>query len=316
MYKRENDFATVLDTDSDREAPTTKAGSGPNGARKIGSTIVLPVGSQVASAPPPVRRPRTERRYRAAVIGFDLFALVVAHVVVTVGYHSFDQIDSWRTPVLIGAALTAAIVSLGIQKAWDERILGTGPEEYRRVVRGYVFAVAALAVAGYGWGTSAGQSWTFGSLLIALVLTLLGRTVLRRHLSKARAEGRCLRSVLVAGDVEEVHELVSRADCLRRADGRSTASVSPSTAAPTPYRWPSTTSPCSAPTRPFCPSPSSTTSRPSRSCPPVDGRTHGRANSAGTSRRSVPNSSSPPCSWTSSAHACTSPRSRGYPCCR
>ena len=220
MYKRENDFATVLDTDSDRDAPTTKAGSGPNGARKIGSTIVLPVGSQVASVPPPVRRPRTERRYRSVVIGFDLFVLVIAHVVVTVGYHSFDQIDSWRTPVLIGASMTAAIVSLGIQKDWDERILGTGTEEYRRVVRGHVFAVAALAVAGYGWGTSAGQSWTFGSLLIALVLTLLGRTLLRRHLSNARTEGRCLHSVLVAGDVEEVHELVSRADCLRRAGWR------------------------------------------------------------------------------------------------
>ncbi|MEU5843472.1 sugar transferase [Rhodococcus sp. NPDC047139] len=150
----------------------------------------------------------------------DLFALVFAHVIVTLGYHSLDEIDSWRTPVVIVAALVAALLSMGVQKVWDERVLGYGTEEFRRVIRAYVFAVAALAVAGYGWGTAAGQSWTFGSLLIALVLTLLGRRILRSRLSRARARGRCLHPVLVTGDVEEVRELVSRAECLRQAGWR------------------------------------------------------------------------------------------------
>ncbi|MFD6860657.1 sugar transferase [Rhodococcus sp. NPDC060090] len=48
-------------------------------------------------------------------------------------------------------------------------------------------------------------------------LTLVGRKSLRNVVSRARRQGRCLRSVLVAGDAEEIHELVSRAGDLQKS---------------------------------------------------------------------------------------------------
>ncbi len=210
MYKRENGSAATLD-DSSRVALLRH--------RKPGYSIVLPADVPFAPVAPVIQRTGWERRYRTTVVCCDLLALVVAHAVVMVGYLR-GGIDSWRAPVVVAAALLTTIVSLAAQRVWDERTLGSGGEEYRRILRGYLFAIAALAVAGYGWGTSAGRSWAFGALPIALVLTLAGRKILQWRLSRGRSQGRCLRSVLVAGDLDEVHELVARADSLQQAGWR------------------------------------------------------------------------------------------------
>ncbi|UTM38257.1 sugar transferase [Rhodococcus pyridinivorans] len=210
MYKRENGSAVAFDE---------KSRAAPQRHRKSGYSIVIPIDVPFAPVTSVIRRTGWERRYRTTVVCCDLLALVVAHAFVMAGYLR-GGIDSWRTPVVVAAALLTAIISLAAQRVWDERILGSGGEEYRRVIRGYFFAIAGLAVAGYGWGTSAGRSWAFGALPIALAFTLVGRKILQWRLSRSRSQGRCLRSVLVAGDLEEVHELVARADSLQQAGWR------------------------------------------------------------------------------------------------
>lgn len=158
-----------------------------------------------------VRPAGWERRYEAVVLCCDLFCLLLANLLVTIGYHSLDQIADGRTLAVISAVPLAVMASLALQKAWDSRVLGSGSEEYHRVSRAYLYGVAALAIAGYAWGTSAGQSWAFGALSLAWVFTLLVRKAVRSLVLRLRKKGRCLRSVLVAGDSDEVHELVSRA---------------------------------------------------------------------------------------------------------
>jgi exopolysaccharide biosynthesis polyprenyl glycosylphosphotransferase len=113
-----------------------------------------------------------------------------------------------------------SLLALALAHAWDPRILGSGAEELRRVGRAYVWVIAVMALVGYALGTPNGQSWVFGALPLAAVLSVLGRYGLRRALRRRRRAGGYLRSVLVAGDAEEVLELIKRTPDISQAGWR------------------------------------------------------------------------------------------------
>ncbi|WP_274521195.1 sugar transferase [Rhodococcus rhodochrous] len=167
-------------------------------------------------APNPVPRPRWERRYAVLVFCCDLFCILMADLAITFGYHP-PGILAGQTPTVVVVVPVAAMSSLAIQRAWDVRVLGAGVEELRRVGRAYVLATATLAVAGYAWGAASGQSWIFGALPLAAVTTVGARLLLRRVVRSRRRRGRFVRSVLVAGDTLEVHELLARVEEFRDA---------------------------------------------------------------------------------------------------
>jgi len=174
-----------------------------------------PVGSAVrgvlpgCAAPEPVSRPRWERRYAVLACCIDLLCVLVADAVVTFGYHHL-AFPAGRSLALVAVLPIVAMVALASQRSWDARVLGSGAEEFRRVGRAYALAIAVLAVAGYAWGTAAGQSWIFGALPLAAVATVCARLGLRRYIRSRRRKGAYVWSVLVAGDTVEVHELLAR----------------------------------------------------------------------------------------------------------
>lgn len=167
--------------------------------------IVLPG----CSAPAPVSRPRWERRYATLAFCVDLLCVLVADAVVTFGYHWMALPDG-RSLALVAILPIAAMVALASQRSWDARIIGSGVEEFRRIGRAYALAMAVLAVAGYAWGTAAGQSWIFGALPLAAITTVCARLGLRRCIRRRRRRGEFVWSVLVAGDSTEVHQLLAR----------------------------------------------------------------------------------------------------------
>ncbi|MCR8695509.1 hypothetical protein NWP13_23545 [Rhodococcus pyridinivorans] len=216
MFKRGNELSTVLDEDSDSDRSTSHV---------LGATIVLPVSLGRASVASGSRFASTRRyawmeRYRTGVVCSDLLAFGISHAAVTIAPRASGDVGSWRHLGVTAAALFAVLVALGCSKAWDERILGIGREECRRVTRAYVLTIAMLAIAGYGWGATPGGPWTFGPLVLALALTLSARMALMWSLSCVRARGRSLRSMLVVGEIADVHELVAQEDRLRAAGRR------------------------------------------------------------------------------------------------
>lgn len=231
MYKRVSDpvisrgpatglFPTVPISDArrpDRRSPEDRDPVDPEWASPRTLELSAPGGVR-PEHPAPVAG--WERRYETAVMCCDLVCLLAATAIVTFGYHSPADIDSLRTLIVVVASVVVACLSLMIQKVWDRRVLGSGSEEYARIVRAYVFAVAALAVVGYAKGTSAGQSWILGALTLSLILTLGVRRLLRTAVRRARKQGRCLRSVLVSGDADEIHELAGRATIMRESGWR------------------------------------------------------------------------------------------------
>ena len=193
MYKRIGEFAAVAAPVRDPMIP-----------------------ARVFTAPPAVvpdrvvRPMRWERRYEVSVLCCDVFCLALANLIVAVGYRPAAALADGQRIAVIVVCTVVAVLSMAFQKCWDRRILGSGPEEYRRIVRAYLYAVAASAILAYSLGADRARVYIFVALPLALALTLAARKVLRIMVLHARRQGRCLRSVLVVGNAEEVHELVSR----------------------------------------------------------------------------------------------------------
>ncbi|MPQ97937.1 exopolysaccharide biosynthesis polyprenyl glycosylphosphotransferase [Modestobacter sp. I12A-02628] len=119
---------------------------------------------------------------------------------------------------LVLAALWPLV--LGLAGSYADRRLGTGPEEYRRVLVGAVSTLAGLAVATAALGLTGmpvPAGTTAGLHLLALavvplltVLTLVLRTVARRSLHRARRDGRMSRRVVVVGREAGLADLATR----------------------------------------------------------------------------------------------------------
>ncbi|MFE3293468.1 sugar transferase [Rhodococcus sp. NPDC059234] len=140
----------------------------------------------------------------------DVLSFLLADAIVTLGYHNVSVLSN---PANIVVALTvplAASIALAVTHAWDPRILGCGVEEFRRVGYAYVLVIAVMAVLGYAAGMTGGHSWVFGALPLAAALSVLGRYALRRWVHRRRRSGAYLRSVVVAGELDSVLELIRR----------------------------------------------------------------------------------------------------------
>ncbi len=109
---------------------------------------------------------------------------------------------------LVITILTAA--SLFLTRAWDQRVLGHGYEEFSRLIRAFVTAVVVLGLVGLALQLSALRPWVFELLPLAGTLALLGRVGLRTWLHRHRANGRFAHPMLVVGTAESVTDLILR----------------------------------------------------------------------------------------------------------
>ncbi|TQC51229.1 sugar transferase [Rhodococcus sp. WS4] len=171
-----------------------------------------------AHEPPP--RPAWERNYARAAFLTDVLCVVAADLFISLGYHHLSIVISIRDLVIAITVPVLTVTSLALAHAWDPRILGSGAEEMRRVGRAYVWVLVVMAVAGSALGISDGHSWVFGALPLAGALSVVGRYAMRRVLRRRRRSGDCLRSVLVAGDIEEVLELIKLTPGISQAGWR------------------------------------------------------------------------------------------------
>ncbi|WP_253277150.1 sugar transferase [Rhodococcus sp. RD6.2] len=179
---------------------------------------------------PPPPRPGWESRYGLMALGVDVLSLLAADLFVSVFYHDPEVLEHPANLAVALAVPICALLSLALNHAWDPRILGCGPEEFRRVASAYVTVIAVMAVAGYAAAMAGGHSWVFGTLPLAAAASLAGRKLLRTWLHRRRRSGAYLRSVVAAGDEASVRELIHRtraatntgwnveAICLSRSD--------------------------------------------------------------------------------------------------
>jgi exopolysaccharide biosynthesis polyprenyl glycosylphosphotransferase len=110
-------------------------------------------------------------------------------------------------------ALSLALPVLWVGAVWlaggyDVRFIGTGSDEFRKVLNAGVGLTAAIALFSYASNIELSRGYVLIALPTAGVLDLITRFTLRKQLHRQRAAGRCLLSVVAVGHEAAVADLV------------------------------------------------------------------------------------------------------------
>ncbi|MEO6712182.1 MAG: sugar transferase [Mycobacteriales bacterium] len=149
-------------------------------------------------------------RYRNKVVCTD-FLLVAAAVAIAVPLR-------WRTniwhesPLFLRPALALPFVwsiSLALSGAYEQRYLGLGPEEFKRVGNAAVRAIAVVSFVCFAYRVNVSRAYLGFALILATAFTLVGRYCTRKMLHRRRIRGESCHRVLVLGSKHSVASLIN-----------------------------------------------------------------------------------------------------------
>lgn len=168
------------------------------------------IASRPASAP-------WHHSYRRAVLVMDAIVLVLAVLLA-------ELIRFGTEPVMpAGADITYTVLGVVIAAGWwlmlqfygstDERILGHGPDEYRKVAQASVMGFGVLAIVTLLLKQDLSRGYLAIAFPVGLTGLLFGRKALRTWLARRRAAGAMTTNVLVVGgprSAESIHRYFAR----------------------------------------------------------------------------------------------------------
>ncbi|MFY1695393.1 sugar transferase [Solwaraspora sp. WMMA2101] len=177
-------------------------------ATLVNAAVVQP--DSVPEAPTAVLHAR-QRAYVRAIAALDMSILCTA---VLAGY-----LVRFGTEEATGAALSYVLVtpclliawlaSLKLLRCYDDRVLGYGADEYRRVITASLRLAGTVAIIGYVANVGISRGFLAVAFSVGTVGLVAGRFGARKYLHRRRAVGAgWFRKVLVVGDTPHVLELV------------------------------------------------------------------------------------------------------------
>ena len=101
------------------------------------------------------------------------------------------------------------LAALELASAYDNRFVGVGSDEFRRVVNAGVCLTAVVAIFAYATKTDLARGYVVVALPCMTAFDLLARYSLRKRLHRLRAQGMCMRKVVVVGHQEVIAELAA-----------------------------------------------------------------------------------------------------------
>ena len=117
--------------------------------------------------------------------------------------------DVTATYLILSISLPAVwLIALSVAGAYDVRFIGTGSDEFRRVLNAGVGLTAAAAIFSYAVNIRLSRGYLLIALPSTTMFDLLARYALRKHLHKLRQSGRCMSSVVAVGHEQTVATLV------------------------------------------------------------------------------------------------------------
>jgi exopolysaccharide biosynthesis polyprenyl glycosylphosphotransferase len=114
---------------------------------------------------------------------------------------------------LLGACLALVVAwpaLLAMTGAYSPRVLGTGSDEYRRVMRAALIFLALAGFTSYAGALDLSRALVVVAVPLLALATLVGRFVARRRLHWLWAQGRCTRRVLLVGRGGAVLDLAAQ----------------------------------------------------------------------------------------------------------
>lgn len=173
----------------------------------VGSTRV-----EAARAP----RPGILRPFRTRLVLSDAVAVLV---VMLLGLLISSRASTWAIdPVLAiyGAPLAIAVLWLGmlaLRGSYDQRVIGLGTEEIRRVVSATLYTFAVVAGISYLIRADISRAYAFVSLPLGLILIVAARFAWRGWLYRRRGRGEFQHRTVVVGSgpaSEEIDDHLTR----------------------------------------------------------------------------------------------------------
>ena len=116
---------------------------------------------------------------------------------------------------------------LGAWSSRNTRILGAGPEEYKRVAAASLWLFGLVAIVSYVLRVDTARGYVGVALPVGLAGLLLSRWLIRQHLSINRQRGECMSRLLLLGGPNAVAHLAASLDSAKHAGYLPVAAYSP-----------------------------------------------------------------------------------------
>jgi len=118
--------------------------------------------------------------------------------------------DVTATYVALSLALPVLwITALWLAGGYDVRFIGTGSDEFRKVLNAGIGLTAAIAISSYAVNLELSRGYLVIALPSVTLFDLVARYAIRKRLHRLRASGRCLLSVVAVGHELAVADLVT-----------------------------------------------------------------------------------------------------------
>jgi exopolysaccharide biosynthesis polyprenyl glycosylphosphotransferase len=116
------------------------------------------------------------------------------------------------TPMYLALSLALPVLwvaALWLAGAYDVRFIGTGSDEYRKVLNAGVSLTAAVAIFSYAINLQLSRAYVVIALPSVTLFDLLARFAMRKRLHARRMRGKCLHNVVAVGHELAVAALIT-----------------------------------------------------------------------------------------------------------
>lgn len=192
----------------------------------VADAVPVPAASPSALPQLHVARPRWLTAYTAVLVVLDGTAMAAATLTAKISWIGIDPepllVRSFSIPytALTLATVPTWLVLLALAGAYDLGPFASDTDDWTRVIRAGAQLLAVIAVSYYIVHLALlGRGVLAGTVPLAVILTLGGRTLAKLVLGELRRRGRARRTALVIGSQDSVDAFV------RHVETRSTAAV-------------------------------------------------------------------------------------------
>jgi exopolysaccharide biosynthesis polyprenyl glycosylphosphotransferase len=189
----------------------------PHRSRGVATPSSLPVLSLAPTEAPPrtvaarhrgLEAPQLLDRYRRYAVVSDAGAAVVAGLVAMILRFGFHPPQVYLAVTMAVPAAWIALVSL--QRGYEARFLGTGPEEYRRTTIAAMALFIVIAVVSFVLRHNVSRVYVLVVVPGLLLLSLGGRHLLRTWIYRLRRTGQGVQRVLVVGRADAAVAVIDK----------------------------------------------------------------------------------------------------------
>jgi exopolysaccharide biosynthesis polyprenyl glycosylphosphotransferase len=151
------------------------------------------------------------RGYARQALCVDFLVALFAGLIAFVIRFRFPSIgDPWNAPY-IGLSLVLPLLwvgALALSRAYEQRLFGVGPDEFRRVLQAGFSLTATVAILAYATKTDVARGYVIAALPLTTTLGLFGRYQMRRRLHRRRESGAYMRRVVAVGHRAALADLI------------------------------------------------------------------------------------------------------------